>query len=235
MTDKTFFDERDVTRRASRLLQAFFAARPDLRQPVLDLAFYGCAKDPRGLLDVGALPAAFAVDCVAQLMADGCTDGRRHSLGRLLEVVRDEFLGSNPDPDYVELPRLLDAPCLLPSREEERAYLQRLLADIARKAALYAPLRGIARIAPRRAADPMLGAWDDLALLRHVQRPGSARTQTDSRDFDDILATFLARRLPGIGDAILPLSRSRRLSCFWTGSTSCRPPGAATRSPRSAS
>lgn len=171
MTEKPeTIDEAELARRASSLLKSFFTARPDLRQTALDLAFAGFRKDPRGLLDADAAPTVFAVACVGQLLAFDCIDGHRHSLGRLLEVVRDEFLGANPNPDYFELSRLLDGPCRMPSRDEERAYLGRLLAEIERQAALYAPLRGIGRIAPSTSADPLLGAWDDLALLRHVRR-----------------------------------------------------------------
>jgi hypothetical protein len=157
-------DEAELARRASDLLKSFFTTRPDLRQTALDRAFLGCRKDPRGLIDASARPMAFAVECVSKLLAFGCIDGHRHSLGRLLAVIREDFLGLNPDPDYLELPRLLDGPCLLPSRDEERAYLGRLLAEIERQAALYAPLRGIARIAPGKTIDPQLGAWDDLTL-----------------------------------------------------------------------
>jgi len=135
-------NQADLARRAIRLLEAFCIDHPGLQQVLLDRAFAGHGKDPRGQLDASAPPMTFAVDCVTTLLAYGCTDGHRHSLARLLEVVRDDFLGANPHPDFTELPRLLDAPCVLPSRAEERAYLERLLADIRRKADLYAPLRG---------------------------------------------------------------------------------------------
>lgn len=183
-------DQVALARRATRLLISFFTARPDLRRTALDLAFEGCRKDPRGLIDADAVPAVFAVDCVNQLLAFDCIDGHQHGLGRLLEVIRDHFLGTNPDPDYIELPRLLDWPCRMPSREEERAYLGRLLAEIERQAALYAPLRGIARLAPSRSADPLLGAWDDLALLRHVRRHPPAEQRSEPKPFDDILQAF---------------------------------------------
>lgn len=62
--------------------------------------------------------------------------------------------------------------------------------DIERKATLYAPLRGIARLTPARSFDPLLGAWDDLALLRHVRRPDPAHRQADPKDYDDILQAF---------------------------------------------
>ncbi len=174
--------------RATRLLEAFFRDHPGLQRIALDSAFNGHAKDPRGLLQSDAPPAEFAVDCVTVLMSYGCTDGRQHSLGRLLAVIREQFLGANPPTDFVELPPLLNQPCRLPNREEERAYLQRLLADIEHKAALYAPLRGIARITAK--ADPLLEAWEDLAMLRHVRRNGSTRQQQEPRDYANILNAF---------------------------------------------
>ncbi|MEJ2389456.1 MAG: SUMF1/EgtB/PvdO family nonheme iron enzyme, partial [Chromatiaceae bacterium] len=183
-------DEAELARRASDLLKSFFTARPELRQTALDRAFLGCRKDPRGLIDASAAPMAFAVECVSRLLAFGCIDGHRHSLGRLLGVIRDDFLGLNPDPDYFELPRLLDGPCLMPSRDEERAHLGRMLAEIERQAALYAPLRGIARIAPGKTLDPQLGAWDDLALLRHVRRNRQAEERSAAKPFPDILQAF---------------------------------------------
>ena len=195
--DQGKIDGAALARRASRLLQSFFTARPELRQTVLDLAFVGCRKDPRGLIDASAAPMAFAVECVSQLLAFGCTDGHRHSLGRLLAVIRDDFLGLNPDPDYIELPRLLDGPCQMPSRDEERAYLGRLLAEIERQAALYAPLRGIARVAPSKAADPLLGAWDDLALLPACAPPSPSRAAIGGEAFRRHPSGILAGRTGG--------------------------------------
>lgn len=185
-------DTAQIARRASSLLQTFFTARPDLKGTVLDRAFSGHAKDPRGLIDTAKPPLGFAVECVNVLLTYGCTDGRCHALGRLLAVIREHFLGAKPHPDYLDLSRLLDEPCGLPTREEELAYLERLLADIKHKAALYSPLRAVARIAPKRVADPLLGAWDDLAPLRHVRFSAPPRSmESQSQSFDDILNAFV--------------------------------------------
>ena len=185
------FDEADVARRASRLLTAFFTSRdPKLQRTVLDQAFQGLRHDPRSLLETGGPAASFAGECVSKLLAYGCTDQGRHSLARLLEVIREDFLGANPHPDYTDLPRLLDRLCALPSREDEHAYLDRLLADIQRKAALYAPLRGLAQIKARADGGPLRGAWDDLAPLRHLRRPSATQQPAESRDFGDILTAF---------------------------------------------
>ena len=185
------FDEADVARRASRLLTAFFTSRdPKLQRTVLDQAFQGLRHDPRSLLETGGPAASFAGECVSKLLAYGCTDQGRHSLARLLEVIREDFLGANPHPDYIDLPRLLDRLCALPSREDEHAYLDRLLADIQRKAALYAPLRGLAQVKARADGGPLRGAWDDLAPLRHLRRPSATQQPMESRDFGDILTAF---------------------------------------------
>lgn len=187
------FDEADVARRASRLLLAFFTDHPNLRQTVLDAAFKGFRHDPRGLLikiDGGESAVVFAEKCVRKLLAYGCTDQGRHSLARLLEVIREDFLGANPHPDYTDLPRLLNSLCALPSREDEHAYLDRLLADIQHKAALYAPLRGLAQIKARADGGPLRGAWDDIAPLRHLRRLSVTQQPMESRDFGDILTAF---------------------------------------------
>ena len=185
------FDEADIARRASRLLTAFFTNRdPKLQRTVLDQAFQGLRHDPRSLLETGGPAASFAGECVSKLLAYGCTDQGRHSLARLLEVIREDYLGANPHPDYTDLPRLLNRLCALPSREDEHAYLDRLLADIQRKAMLYAPLSGIARIKARADGGPLRGAWDDLAPLRHLRRPSATQQLAESRDFDDILTAF---------------------------------------------
>jgi hypothetical protein len=184
------FDEADVARRASRLLLAFFTDHPNLRQTVLDAAFKGLRHDPRHLIETGGSAAVFAENCVAKLLAYGGADKGRHGLTRLLEVIREDFLGANPHPDYIDLPRLLNSLCALPGREDEHAYLDRLLADIQRKADLYAPLRGLARIKARAEGDPLRGAWDDLAPLCHLRRSSITPQPMASRDFSDILTAF---------------------------------------------
>ncbi len=183
-------DEADVARRASRLLLAFFTDQPKLQQTVLDAAFKGLRHDPRPLIQAGESAAVFAEQCVTQLLVYGGTDQGRHGLARLLEVIREDFLGANPHPDYTDLPRLLNPLCAQPSRENEHAYLDRLLADIQRKADLYAPLRGLARIKARTDGGPLRDAWDDLAPLRHLRRQSSTQQLAESRDFGDILTAF---------------------------------------------
>ena len=184
------FDKADVARRASRLLLAFFTDQPKLQQTVLDAAFKGLRHDPRPLIQAGESAAVFAEQCVTQLLAYGCTDRGRHGLARVLEAIRENFLGANPHPDYTDLPSLLDPLCALPGREDEHAYLDRLRADIRRKAALYAPLRALARIKARADGGPLRDAWEDLAPLRHLRRLSTTPQPMASRDFGDILTAF---------------------------------------------
>ena len=139
-------NQSEIAGRAIALLKAFFRAHPDLQRTVLDEAFGGCAKDPRGLIKTDAESDTFAVDCVTKLLAFECTDGHRHSLGRLLAVIRDGYLGARPHPDYVELPRLLDPGCASPTRDEELDYLERLLAEIRAKARKYSALQAVGEL-----------------------------------------------------------------------------------------
>ena len=185
------FDEADVARRASRLLTAFFTNRiPTFGKPCWMPPSKVCGTIPaRSSRPADRRPSSPS-ECVTKLLAYGCSDQGRHSLARLLEVIREDFLGANPHPDYTDLPRLLNRLCALPSREDEHAYLDRLLADIQRKAALYAPLRGLAQIKARADGGPLRGAWDDLAPLRHLRRPSATQQPMESRDFGDILTAF---------------------------------------------
>jgi len=188
-----YFNEADVARRARRLLAAFFAeADARRRRTVLDRAFHGFAKDPRGLIDTAGAPADFASECVAKLLAYGCTEGHRHALSRLLCTICDDWFGTNPDPDYCELPRLLDARCALPNREEQRAWLETLIADCRAKVAKYASLAGVVRRAASASAGTDLDDQDDIALLRHIRRRAGLRGQEpqETRDYPHILEAF---------------------------------------------
>jgi len=186
MRDKP--SEADIVGRAIGLLKAFFRANPDLQGTVLDEAFGGCAKDPRGLLRPGVEPDTFAVDCVTKLLGFGCTDGHRHSLSRLLTVIREQYVGANPPPDFGELPPLLDVDCAVPTREEELAYLARLLADIRAKARKYSALRAVGELNTASTSGEALDEdldEADIALLR-LERA----IERESRDFEDILQAF---------------------------------------------
>ncbi len=183
--------EADLARRASSLLESLFTNKEQrLRRTVLDEAFHGFQYDPSSQIVTDGNAKAFAVHCVNTLIKYGCCDGHQHSLARLLEVIRESYLGANPHADYYELPRLLNDPCALPSRAEELEYLQWLEEGIQRKAALYSPLSGVARVRPGAGVGPLRGAWDDLAALRHLQRRRSDQPQAESREFKDILTAF---------------------------------------------
>lgn len=146
----------DIAPRAIALLKAFFRAHPDLQRTVLDEAFGGYTKNPRGLIRADVEPDAFAVDCVTKLLAFEGTDGHRHSLGRPLAVIRESYLGARPHPDFVELPRLLDAGCALPTREGELHHLRVLIDGVEEIARLYSPLRAIAQSLPGQRVAPLL-------------------------------------------------------------------------------
>jgi hypothetical protein len=185
--------EAELARRAVSLLESFFSDKePRLRRTVLDEAFHGFRHDPRGLIETGGSAKDFAVHCVSTLLGFGCSDGHQHSLVRLLDIVRESHLGASPHADWFELPALLNDRygCALPSRAEERRYLDWLEEGIQRKAALYSPLSGVARVRPRAGVGPLRGAWDDLAALRHLQRPRRDAPPPESREFADILTAF---------------------------------------------
>jgi len=82
---------------------------------------------------------------------------------------------------------------ILPTREQELDYLDRLLADIELKAQLYAPLRGLAEIKPAGYAEALLAPWgddEDIALLLHQPRTRKAGSEAPPQEYDDILTAF---------------------------------------------
>lgn len=129
----------------------------------------------------------FADHAVERLLAFGCADRGRHCLSLLLRTMAD-CRGRQTDPDYLDLPALLDQGCAQPTRAEEIAHLDALLAEHAAKARLYAPLRGrdlesgppglrlpLLDLEPDRAGTPPGG--DD----RLLWRIGVGRTPTRPR------------------------------------------------------
>ena len=190
-------NQAEIARRAIDLLKAFFRANRHFQGTVLDEAFGGYAKDPRGLLRPGDEPDTFAVNCVTRLLGFGCTDGHQHSLSRLLTVIREQYLGASPEPDYFELPRLLELDCSEPTRDEERAYLLALVEREEARAQLYSPLSALAQSQPERRVVPLLAPWEDnkdIALLLHRPRSAAAdpeaRGDLPTREYDDILTAF---------------------------------------------
>ncbi|MCP4379406.1 MAG: SUMF1/EgtB/PvdO family nonheme iron enzyme [bacterium] len=184
-------NEAVLARRASSLLDSFFTGKETrLRHTVLAEAFHGFQHNPGDLIETDGAAKDFAVHCVSRLCEFGCCDGHRHSLAHLLDVIRGNHLGANPHPDYFELPRQLNGPCALPTRAEEWKYLDGLEKGIQRKAVLYSPLSGVARVRPRAGVGPLGGAWDDLAPLKHLQRQCHDEAAPESREFSDILTAF---------------------------------------------
>jgi formylglycine-generating enzyme required for sulfatase activity len=181
-----------VRKRAIHLLEEFF--RNDdvaTRRTVFRQALDGLSPDPCGHVKFSENLADFSAGAVDTLLAFGCAGRGRHALALLIETMR-EVRGRQSDPDYSDLPRELHSLCALPTREEEHGYLQRLLEQAERKARLYSPLRGTARIRPNSSPQPsLLRPWQDdpdIALLRHRSR--KATVEPVQRDYDDILSAF---------------------------------------------
>ncbi len=182
-----------VHERAVSLLERFFAADGEQgRRTVFNLAFGNSERDPRGTIVYTGSTLEFADHAVGRLLAFGCADRGRHCLSLLLGTMA-EVRGRQGDPDYSDLPPLIDALCLLPTRGEELAYLDRLLSEIDEKARLYAPLRGIADIESAAKTVALLRPWsddEDIALLLHRPQPRKGSTERRPREYDDILVAF---------------------------------------------
>jgi hypothetical protein len=182
-----------VQSRAVRLLQAFFANDDErTRRTIVNLAFGDCERDPRPVIQYAGAALVFADHLVDTLLTHGCVGRGRHSLSLLIETTASAR-GRQTDPDYVDLPPLLDDLCALPTRDEEVDYLQRLLGEIEEKARLYAPLRGIADIKPAAQAAALLTPWaddEDIALLMHRPRSQAGAEGAEQREYEDILAAF---------------------------------------------
>jgi len=182
-----------IQTRAVRLLQAFFANDDErTRRVILNLAFGDCERDPRPAIQHAGSALVFADHLVDTLLEHGCAGRGRHSLSLLIEAM-GSARGRQTDPDYFELPPLLDERCALPTRGEEVDYLQRLLGEIEEKARLYAPLRGIADIQPAAQAAALLAPWgddEDIALLMHRPRKRADAEGAEQREYEDILAAF---------------------------------------------
>jgi hypothetical protein len=177
-----------LRQRAVRLLEQFFANDGEAgRRTLFNLTFGDCARDPRRTIDFKGATIEFADHAVGKLLAFGCADRGRHSLSLLIETMA-QARGRQADPDFAELPRLLDARCALPTRDEELAYLERLLADIRAKARKYSALQAVGRLngspAGTAAMDEDLEEAD-IALLR-LKRG----VERESREFEDILQAF---------------------------------------------
>jgi formylglycine-generating enzyme required for sulfatase activity len=101
--------------------------------------------------------------------------------------------GRQTDPDYVDLPRELDALCALPTREEEQAYLAKLIAESEERARRYAPVRGVgAKQKPGSRKALLRGFEEDkgIALLLRRTRPTECLETLETKEYDDILDAF---------------------------------------------
>ena len=186
-----------IRNRAIRLVETFFAAQDNeaTRRAVFNSAFDGVSPDPRPHLTFSEALAPFAAQAVDYLLAYGCALRGRHSLSLLLTTMA-EIRGRQPDPDFYDLPKLLDAQCALPTRAEEQRHLTSLIEASEKLARLYAPLEAIAQLSsPVRQTqsvqllDQFPDTPGDLALLIRHESP-----KTETRDYHDILTAFTAVR-----------------------------------------
>ena len=186
MADHLSARQEPLRGRAVKLLASCFANDDERsRRALLNLAFSDFARPPA--FDCTGAAPVFADHVVGVLLAYGCAVRGRHSLSLLLETLIAER-GRQLDPEFAELPRLLDADCGLPTRTEELAYLARLLADIRAKARKYSAIQAVGALNPARTGEEALDAdldEADIALLR-LQRT----VERESRDFEDILQAF---------------------------------------------
>lgn len=186
-----------VRNRAVTLLEGFFADdSPSTRRVIFNQAFVDCERDPRSAIEYEGSVAVFADRVVVTLLKHGCVGKGRHSLSLLIETMANAR-GRQTDADYAELPRLLDAGCALPTREEELRYLQALVAREDALAQLYSPLRGVVQSQHSNRLAPLLAAWQghkDIALLLHQPRrepvEQAAHAPSASRQYDNILSAF---------------------------------------------
>jgi hypothetical protein len=174
--------------RATALLQAFFAGDDArARRVILNQAFGDCERDPRPAIDCTGPIEVFADHVVEILLKHGCAGKGRHSLSLLIQAMANAR-GRQTHADYAELPRLLDEACASPTREEELAYLDRLLEDIRAKARRYSALSAVGELSGAssetdRGSDDLEEA--DIVLLR-LERRVERTVQT----FDDTLKAF---------------------------------------------
>jgi len=186
--------QRDsIQGRARRLLLAFFGNDDERsRRAMVNRAFDDCERDPRSTIRYDGSVTVFADHLLDTLLRHGCAGRGRHGLSLLIAAMAGAR-GRQADPDYAELPRLLDADCCLPTRDEELRYLQRLLAEIEAKARLYAPLRGIADLHPAAPSSALLAPWgddEDIALLMHRPRQRAGIEVAEQRACEDVLSAF---------------------------------------------
>ena len=186
-----------IRNRAVLLLEAFFARDGErTRRQVFNTAFDACDPNPARDVEFSGAIATFAGEAVDRLLAFGCVGRGRHSLSLLLTTMATER-GRQPDPDYADLPPLLDAKCALPTRAEERRYLEGLLEHCRQSARRYSPLQGIAQT---RLQDGDDGSLDDFEDNPHITRLLHSRRlrheneaigkAAENREYDDILAAF---------------------------------------------
>ncbi len=181
--------------RAVELLKSFFAADDERsRRAVLNAAFDGCSPNPAQDLNASGPLATFAADAVDKLLSYGAVGRGKHALAVLIEHLAG-VRGRQTNPDYADLPAILNQDYALPTRAEQRVYLSRLIDDVEEKARIYSPLAGVLTKQRDPAAAPLAGLLpDDIqqVLLRYQPRAAekTAPLPLPARDYDDILSAF---------------------------------------------
>ena len=179
---------------AVRLLTEYFKPSPSgERKAVFSAALGGCDPDPCVHIEFEGALAAFAANAVDQLLPLGSAGRGQHHLALLITHMANAR-GKQTDPDYLDLPRVLNQGCALPSRAEELKHLAVLLVDVRNKARIFSSLQGFVRKLPE-SRKKLTQLWDgdmDLAQirLRRVSKAPTARVDAPERPYSDILSAF---------------------------------------------
>ena len=191
-------DERTLFETATRLLtQSLVSLGHTHWHELLGSAFNGRERDPRPRLKTLDTPNGTASEWVDLLIPFGSCDPGCHSLAALLR----EAVGNpdRPPSGYREVLAELDARCETPTREQELAYFDKLLApddygqNIFQDAGrVYVPLDGAGRQRLRQGAGVAPALWRDRIRPDLVHRPYPLDGQgpKENRRYSDVLEAF---------------------------------------------
>lgn len=151
---------QDLRGRAIRLLEEDFRLRVDFRErrTVCEAAFGDVRPSALDYVGYQGSLSVFVADVVDRLLADGCMARGEHGLSRLIRHLASLRVRA-ANPDYYDLPLVLDSKCTLPTRQEEQAYLDGLLIAAERYVCLYSPMAGLVQPVPEA---PVVNAFRDL-------------------------------------------------------------------------
>ena len=123
--EENHFDKRPLTRAARLLAEYFKLDTAPTRQTIFHEAFEGVAPNPCGEIEFTGAADHFAAHAAQKLDNFGYFRGR-HAFSILLSALAKRR-GRQLNPDFINLPRELDAAHPLPTRQEEERHLQRVL------------------------------------------------------------------------------------------------------------